>query len=279
MNRKLVAGLLSTFAAFGAAPLFAQSDSSGAPPPPREWGKRGPGPGGFEFGGMAQGFGGKTVAGAPFTATITSTHSQKLADGNTITNTTNGTLARDGEGRTRREMTLPAIGPLSSSGSAPRLAFIADPVAQMNFTLNMDEKTAQQFPAHFHVHGGAMRKGADAARGPRGAENRANVTTQNLGTKSINGIDAEGTVVTHTIPAGKMGNSAAIVITTERWYSAELHMVVSETRTDPRFGTTTYQLTNINRAEPDAGLFAVPSGFAVTQGRGKQGPRRGPSTN
>lgn len=280
MNRKLFVGVLAALAIIGTAPAFAQSDAGNPPPPPHAWGGRGPGPGGFEFGGSARGFGGKTVTGAPFTATITSTHSEKLADGNSITNTTSGTLARDSQGRTRREMTLPAIGPLSSSGSAPHLAFIADPVAQTNFTLNMDKKTAQQFAAHVRRQGGAAMRGeAGADGGPQGRGERPNVTTQQLGTKSINGVSAEGTLVTHTIPAGKMGNSAAIVITTERWYSADLHMVVSETRTDPRFGTTTYQLTNINRAEPDAMLFAVPSGFAVTQGRGGRGARRGPATN
>ncbi len=281
MNRKFLVAALAAFAVFGTAPAFAQSDAGNPPPPPHAWGGRGPGPGGFEFGGMARGFGGKTVAGAPFSATVTSTHSEKLADGNSIANTTNGTLARDSQGRTRREMSLPAIGPLSSKGSAPHLAFIADPVAQTNFTLNMDKKTAQQFPAHQRGQGRAMRGESDATGGPHGGGERPNVTTQNLGTKSINGVNAEGTLVTHTIPAGKMGNSAAIVITSERWYSAELHMVVSETHTDPRFGTTTYQLTNINRAEPDAALFAVPSGFAVTQGRGPggHGGRRGPITN
>jgi hypothetical protein len=32
---------------------------------------------------------------------------------------------------------------------------------------------------------------------------------------------------------------------------------------DPRFGETTYQLTGIQRAEPDHSLFEVPPGYAV----------------
>ena len=285
MNRRLLVGVFAITAIFGTAPVFAQGDSGNPPPPPpqRDWGRHGPGPDGFEFGGMARGFGGKTVAGAPFTATVTSSHSEKLADGNSIANNFSGTLARDSQGRTRREMSLPAIGPLSANGSAPHLAFISDPVAQTNFTLNMDKKTAQQFPAHAKRAGRGMSEEGDVAggRGPRGGGQNANVTTQNLGPKSINGVNAEGTLVTHTIPAGKMGNTAPIVITTERWYSADLHMVISETRTDPRFGTTTYQLTNINRAEPDVALFTVPSGFAVKQAapRGAHAGHRGPSSN
>jgi hypothetical protein len=47
-------------------------------------------------------------------------------------------------------------------------------------------------------------------------------------------------------------------------------MDVKSTHSDPRFGNTTYTLTNIQRAEPAAALFAVPSGYTIEQGhRGK----------
>jgi len=35
---------------------------------------------------------------------------------------------------------------------------------------------------------------------------------------------------------------------------------------DPRFGETTYRLTNISRAEPDRALFEVPAGYTVKEG-------------
>jgi hypothetical protein len=37
-------------------------------------------------------------------------------------------------------------------------------------------------------------------------------------------------------------------------------------RSDPRMGTTTFQLTNIQRQEPDASLFQVPPDYTVKQG-------------
>jgi hypothetical protein len=43
-------------------------------------------------------------------------------------------------------------------------------------------------------------------------------------------------------------------------------VVVKSTRTDPRFGTTTYTLTNVQRQEPAATLFTVPSDYTVRQG-------------
>ena len=94
----------------------------------------------------------------------------------------------------------------------------------------------------------------------------ANFTTQSLGTQTVNGVNAEGTLITHTIPAGQIGNAQPITVTFERWYSPELQVVVKSTRNDPRFGTTTYNLTNIQRSEPAAAMFTVPSDYTVTEG-------------
>jgi hypothetical protein len=76
----------------------------------------------------------------------------------------------------------------------------------------------------------------------------------------------QGTRTTRTIPAGRIGNENPIVITTEKWYSPDLQTVVSLTRTDPRFGTTTYQLTSINRADPPQSLFIVPQDYTIKSG-------------
>ena len=98
------------------------------------------------------------------------------------------------------------------------------------------------------------------------------VQKESLGTQSINGVNAEGTRITRTIPAGQIGNDKAIQIVFERWYSPDLQIVVKSTRIDPRFGTTTYTLTNVQRAEPAATLFTVPSDYTVKEG-GPGGPR------
>jgi hypothetical protein len=45
-------------------------------------------------------------------------------------------------------------------------------------------------------------------------------------------------------------------------------------RSDPRMGTTTFQLTNIQKQEPDASLFQVPADYTVKQG-GQRRFRRG----
>ena len=72
---------------------------------------------------------------------------------------------------------------------------------------------------------------------------------------------AEGTRTTTTIPAGKIGNEQPIVVVYEKWYSAELEMIVYSKLTDPRVGVQTYRLTNINRTEQPINLFSPPSDY------------------
>jgi hypothetical protein len=91
----------------------------------------------------------------------------------------------------------------------------------------------------------------------------AEVNQESLGTQTIEGVAAEGTRVTFTIPAGKIGNDRPIVTVNERWYSPELQTVVLSKNSDPRIGETTYRLTNINRSEPDPSLFQVPADYTV----------------
>jgi len=101
----------------------------------------------------------------------------------------------------------------------------------------------------------------------------ANEVKEQLGKQSIEGVEAEGTRTTVTIAAGEIGNERPIEIVSERWYSPELQLVVMTRHSDPRFGETTYKLTNINRSEPAKSLFEVPSDYTV-----KEGPSVGPKT-
>lgn len=90
---------------------------------------------------------------------------------------------------------------------------------------------------------------------------------ESLGKQTIEGVEAEGTRTTVTIPAGAIGNERPIQMVSERWYSPELQTVVMTKHSDPRFGETTYRLTNINRSEPAHALFEVPADFTIKEGR------------
>ena len=220
----------------------------------------------MQFMGFEGSLGGKTITGAPFTATFSAQTTQVLADGNRIQRSTNGNFARDGNGRTRQDLTLPAIGPWATSGKTPpHVVLINDPVASVHYALEPDKKIARKMPA---PRSARKRKGRPSAFCP---ENQNGVTTTSLGTQTMDGCTVQGTRTTRTIAAGAIGNQFRSRYVVERWYSPDLQMNVMIKRSDPRTGQTVFQLTNIQREEPDASLFQVPSDYTVKQGPG--GPK------
>jgi len=92
------------------------------------------------------------------------------------------------------------------------------------------------------------------------------VKTESLGTRVIEGVEAQGTKTVTTILTGAIGNEQAIEIVSEQWFSKELQMTVLSTRDDPRFGRSTLRLTNVQRVEPLPGLFEVPPGYVIEEG-------------
>jgi len=88
-------------------------------------------------------------------------------------------------------------------------------------------------------------------------------TQESLGTQEFEGVQAEGTRTTFTIPAGQIGNEQPIQIINERWYSPELQVVVMTRHSDPRSGEEVYKLSNINRSEPAHQLFEIPADYSV----------------
>ena len=224
------------------------------------------------FGGV---HGGKIVTGAPFRAVAVSETAQTLADGNRISRKTQSNLYRDSQGRVRREVTLVGFGPLAASGQPKSFVVINDPVAGVTYLLHPEQKTAEKMGKPFAKMGGAMR---DAMRNKMSAREQqeianGNLQVEDLGTQTIAGVTSQGTRITRTIPAGQIGNEKPITVVHESWYSNDLQTVVMSKRTDPWSGETTYSLTNIQRAEPDATLFAVPSDYTVTEGHPGPGGR------
>ena len=242
-------------------------DAASAPPPPPPPGHgfgHGPGRDEIRFLGFEAGLGDKTVTGAPFSATFSTESTETLGDGNQIKHTSTGTIARDSQGRTRRDMTLPAFGATAAAGqAAPHVTFVNDPVAGTRYILEADTKTARQMPPPPDTS--QFTRKAHNGGGPGAEAADKETVTTSLGTQTIGGGTAEGTRYTRTIPAGQIGNAKPIVIVTERWYSADLQMVVMTKRSDPRSGDTTFQMTSIARTEPAASLFQVPTDYAVSK--------------
>jgi hypothetical protein len=159
--------------------------------------------------------------------------------------------------------------PAASTGETQSIITIFDPVGGYSYVLNPATLTALKTPlppAHAGREGGP----------PRRKNGDFNVQTENLAAQIINGVPATGTRVTETIAAGAIGNQQAIQVVRETWVSTDLKVPVLIKTSDPRFGSTVMQLTNIAQAEPDASLFQVPSTYTVeerTHGAGRPGMR------
>lgn len=243
----------------------------------------------------------EVVKGQPYQAVAITDVKQTLADGSHITQTTKATIARDSEGRTARVQQLSTIGPWrsgsdSSQGNGPTLTTIFDPVAKTHTDYTSDNKVAhvaklpplppmpQLDAATRHGEGpvttffdGTAGGATGGGVGPMTFALQGHVSnsqavpeqaapdtkTESLGAKTVEGISVTGTKMTTTISAGAIGNDKDLVIVRETWYSAELKLVIQSTQSDPRFGETTYSLTNIQRSEPDPSMFLVPAGYTL----------------
>jgi hypothetical protein len=89
------------------------------------------------------------------------------------------------------------------------------------------------------------------------------ITTEDLGTKTIQGLETTGKRTTTIVPIGRSGNSAPITKTYEVWTSAEMGLVVKQIWNDPRYGERTVELKDLSRVAPDPALFRPPAGYEV----------------
>jgi len=251
----------------------------------------------------AQSASGKVVANQPYSAVAITETVQTLSDGNQIIRNNQAKLFRDSLGRTRNEQTLETIGKWSADGQAQQLITLNDPVAGISYrldpqsntafkstvgvnssdALNLDEKLrlrekmdkamaqkkellaagqGKMLPSTASPDEIKQMKMKAATAAGAGAEPPRK---EPLGKQIIEGVEAEGLRVNMTIPAGSIGNKLPIEIFTETWYSPELQLIVLSKQHDPRYGDTTYRLTNISRNEPDAALFQVPAGYTIKE--------------
>lgn len=233
--------------------------------PPRE------GPG-YNFLSAEMRFEGRVVKGAPYTATAVTENTQTLADGTRITRKNEASIARDSEGRTRREQKLEMMGPFVPAGNPPTRIFINDVVSRTHYELDPESKTARRLKPP------PDGQGPPPGGGPPPGQSQVN--EEAIGRKSIEGIEADGRRSTITIPAGSIGNDRPISIVSERWESPDLQAVILSRHSDPRFGETVFKLTGINRAEPPHSLFEVPSDYRIEEAGPPRGggPGRGPGT-
>jgi hypothetical protein len=245
------------------------------------------------------------VKNAPYTATAVTESTQTLLDGNRIVHKNSAFLARDSQGRTRREETFSQLGAVRIDGPEQKVVVINDPTSHTEYILNPSEQVVRvvKQEALDTQRKAVLRKkleGMDQGEPSEGVRKKlegmqsaepGTVTVmkrregpgepavykgsngwsvdkkhEDLGVLQVEGVNCQGKRDTITIPAGAEGNERPMQIVSESCYSEDLHAFVTRKSSDPRFGNTEYRLTNIKVGEPDASLFQVPANYKSVPG-------------
>jgi hypothetical protein len=206
---------------------------------------------------------------APYSAVQESSSVQTLADGTHIAHKPMPEkIYRDSEGRTRTERTF-CLGP---GGTPAALVIeIRDPVSGYSYILDEQNQVAHRFAIQVrHSSDSAVRAAnivpAQATANavvPSQESLRPTVTTESLGTQTMEGVLVEGKRTTRIIPEALEDNDRPITVVSEIWRSPELQIAVLIKTNDPRNGEMTTRLTNIELSNPILSLFQPPADYKI----------------
>jgi hypothetical protein len=257
MNRRL---LITAAALFAPAVLMAQNNidreahQRGLPAGQPAWM---PGPGATLIHSDQRSGQTGPVAGRPVSADEVRTAVQTLADGSHITSSETNHFYRDSQGRMRIE---------TETG-----VMIYDPIAGVTYDLTKGNKTYEKhtqskdstvtIAAAAHYSSISSTSGTPSAGHRESRSGASEGVIEDIPAQSINGLWVKGSRVTVTIPSGAVGNDRDLKVVNERWVSDDLKLLIKTSNSDPRFGTTTYELTNLVQKDPDPSLFVIPEGY------------------
>jgi hypothetical protein len=206
---------------------------------------------------------------APFSATGKLTVEQKLPGGNAIHGVILSRTMRDSEGRARFETLKRCWRGPDGNFHAAWTVQVMDTVARTSLTWDIDDlvpkvvrmthfSEANRPPPPTPEQIAQQKKMAELNQPPQGE-----LKIEDLGTKTINGVSAEGKRTTRTIAAGEEGNVRPVTTVHEVWNSKQLGQMVMTIDDDPRGSDMVFALENIKLQEPDASLFTAPAGYTV----------------
>jgi len=202
---------------------------------------------------------------APFTLTLQTEWVKTLYDGGTITSVNQRSIARDSKGRIYQErwLLVPKNGKIDSRMTTIQ---ISDPNDHTLYNCFMLEKPhICQLTAYVPSTNSVYQvQGPPPGPLPNDA---GTVIHEDLGKQFISGVETSGTRDATIYNPGVFGNDRKVTVEREFWYSAQLGINLLSKRSDPRFGTQTFTVTNLQLADPDPKLFELPDGFKVDDRR------------
>jgi hypothetical protein len=200
------------------------------------------------------------IPGAPFQAEGTVSSTQILAGGSTIVRELRMTLARDADGRFSYETY--AVQPAEDSVGH----IILNPVAKCTYSWGTNSKVVMShvLAETSHVTVSSLPPVQDASS--HLPADKKQVKTEDLGKRTIAGIEAVGTRTLTTIPAGAIGNTEPLVLIHEIWISPELQLVLAESDENPFTGSRKSEITSLAQGAPDShAVFQPPQGMEIKE--------------
>jgi hypothetical protein len=196
------------------------------------------------------------IPNAPFTAVVEILSHETLPDGSTNTHTTTAHIARSSSGRIYNERRQ--LVSTNFRGEPPLLsALIYDPSSRLSIFYNPFERIARE---------------RVLSRPPTAPPNTIPSRTptdnpyfkqEEIGTQPLGGLTLTGIRKSHTIPAAFSGTGKDIIIVDEYWYSPDLSVYMIIKHNDPRTGEQIVAVTEVDRHEPNASVFAIPASYKV----------------
>jgi hypothetical protein len=196
------------------------------------------------------------VPNAPFSATVEILSHETLPDGSVDTRTTTAHIARASSGRIYNERRQ--LVPTNFKGQPALLSVhIYDPSSRLNIFYNPNERIARET---LLARPPAPPPNATPALTPA---NNPYFKQEDIGTQPLDGLTLTGIRKTHTLPAAMSSTGKDVVIVDEYWYSPDLSIYLIIRHNDPRTGEQLVAVTNVDRHEPAASLFAVPASYKI----------------
>jgi hypothetical protein len=196
---------------------------------------------------------------SPFTATVSASWTRQLPDGTTITLGNHRLVIRDSKGRIYQERRLLVPEGGNQTSSITRIE-ISDPAAQTKYFCYPSSNSCKLTGYRAAITAPVV------PVGPMG-DGKRYLSREDLGKGETEGVETIGTRETVTTNAGAIGNDREVVFSKEFWYSPKLSINLVVKRTDPLHGTQTFNVSNLQLAEPDARVFAVPADYKVIDER------------
>ena len=200
------------------------------------------------------------IPNAPFSGTVRVERTVIRPNGDRLQLWSLREIARDNEGRIYNEF-RPLVPASTRSVPAPMVIHLYDPQNRMTEYLYPAQKAYRMMmlgrPPETDT--------PDDFASPTAASAPASEFThqEDLGYKTVAGLQVHGVRVTQTLPAAESGTGQEVTVTNEYWYSEALRLNLATMHNDPRTGSVTMTVTQMNRGEPKEALFGVPANYTM----------------